>query len=68
MSIARVTEIKASSTKGFEDAIQVGITRATKTLKNVKSAWIQDQEVLVDENGKVSEYRVDMKVTFILEE
>jgi dodecin len=68
MSIARVTEIKASSTKGFEDAIQVGITRATKTLKNVKSAWIQDQEVLVDENGKVCEYRVDMKVTFILEE
>ena len=68
MSIARVTEIKASSTKGFEDAIQLGITRATKTLKNVKSAWIQDQEVLVDENGKVSEYRVDMKVTFILEE
>jgi flavin-binding protein dodecin len=68
MSIARVTEIKSSSTKSFEDAIQLGITRATKTLKNVKSAWIQDQEVLVDEKGKISEYRVDMKVTFILEE
>jgi dodecin len=68
MSIARVTEIKSSSTKSFEDAVQVGITRATKTLKNVKSAWIQDQEVLVDEKGKISEYRVDMKVTFILEE
>jgi flavin-binding protein dodecin len=68
MSIARVTEIKSSSQKSFEDAVQVGITRATKTLKNVKSAWIQDQEVLVDENGKVCEYRVDMKVTFILEE
>jgi flavin-binding protein dodecin len=68
MSVARVTEIKSSSPKSFEDAIQVGIARATKTLKNVKSAWIQDQEVLVDENGKVSEYRVDMKVTFILEE
>jgi flavin-binding protein dodecin len=68
MSIARVTEIKSSSPKSFEDAVQVGITRATKTLKNVKSAWIQDQEVLVDENGKISEYRVDMKVTFILEE
>jgi len=68
MSIARVTEIKSSSTKSFEDAVQLGLTRATKTLKNVKSAWIQDQEVLVDENGKISEYRVDMKVTFILEE
>ena len=68
MSIARVTEIKSSSTKSFEDAVQIGITRATKTLKNVKSAWIQDQEVLVDENGRISEFRVDMKVTFILEE
>ncbi len=68
MTIARVTEIKASSTKGFEDAIKLGIARATKTLKNVKSAWVQDQEVLVDENGEISEYRVNMKVTFILEE
>ncbi len=68
MTIARFTEIKASSTKGFEDAIKLGIARATKTLKNVKSAWVQDQEVLVDENGEISEYRVDMKVTFILEE
>ena len=68
MSISRVTEIKSSSPKGFEDAIKLGIARTTKTLKNVKSAWIQDQEVLVDENGKVCEYRVAMKVTFILEE
>lgn len=68
MSIARVTEIKASSTKSFDDAIKLGIARATKTLKNVKSAWVQDQEVLVDESGNVSEYRVDMRVTFILEE
>ena len=68
MSVARVTEIKSSSPKSFEDAVRVGIARATKTLKNVKSAWVQDQEVLVDENGKVSEFRVDMKVTFILEE
>jgi dodecin len=66
MSVARVTEIKSSSTKSFDDAIQVGITRATKTLKNVKSAWIENQEVLVDEQGKISEYRVEMKVTFIL--
>jgi len=52
MSIARVTEIKASSTKSFDDAIQVSVARATKTLKNVKSAWIQNQEVVVDEKGK----------------
>ena len=68
MSIARVTEIKASSTKSFEDALQLGIARSTKTLKNVKSAWIQNQEVLVDEKGKISEYRVQLKVTFLLEE
>ena len=68
MSIARFTEIKASSPTSFEDAIQAGITRATKTLKNVKSAWIQDQEVLVDENGRISEFHVDMKVAFILED
>ena len=68
MSIARVTEIKASSTKSFDDAIKAGVTRAHKTLKNVKSAWIENQEVLIDEKGKISEYRVRMKVTFILEE
>ena len=68
MSVARVTEIKASSTKSFEDAVQLGVARASKTLKNVKSAWIQNQEVIVDGNGKVSEYRVHLKVTFILED
>jgi len=68
MSIARVTEIKASSTKSFDDAIQLGVARATKTLKNVRSAWVQNQEVEVDEKGKISEYRVQLKVTFILEE
>jgi flavin-binding protein dodecin len=66
MAVARVTEIKSSSPKSFDDAIQVGIARAIKTLKNVKSAWIENQEVLVDEKGKISEYRVEMKVTFIL--
>jgi dodecin len=68
MSVARVTELKSSSSKSFDDAIQVGIARATKTLKNVKSAWIENQEVLVDEKGKISEYRVELKVTFILME
>lgn len=68
MSVARVTEIKASSTKSFDDAIRLGISRAHKTLQNVKSAWIENQEVLVDDKGKVAEYRVQMKVTFILAE
>jgi dodecin len=68
MSVARVTEIKASSTTSFEDAVQVGVARASKTLKNIKTAWIQNQEVIVGENGKISEYRVHLKVTFILED
>jgi flavin-binding protein dodecin len=65
MSVAKVTEITASSSKGFEDAIVQGIARADKTLKNIRGAWIKDQQVVVD-NGKVTEYRVDMKVTFVL--
>ena len=66
MSIARVTEIKSSSGKSFDDAIRTGLARASKKLKNVKSAWIQNHEVLLDDNGKIAEYRVQMKVTFIL--
>jgi flavin-binding protein dodecin len=65
MSVAKVTEIKASSKKSFEEAIRTGIARADKTLDNVKSAWISDQEVVV-EKGKIVEYRVLMKVTFVL--
>lgn len=68
MSVARVTEIKASSSKSFDDAIQAGVARASKTLKNVKGAWVQNQEVIVDPNGKIAEYRVQLKVTFILED
>jgi hypothetical protein len=68
MSVARVTEIKASSAKSFEDAIQTGVARASKTLKNLKGAWIQNQEVLVDDKGRISEYRVHLKVTFVLED
>lgn len=68
MSVARVTEIKSSSTKSFDDAIKAGVSRAHKTLKNVKSAWIENQEVLLDDNGQISEYRVQMKVTFVLED
>jgi flavin-binding protein dodecin len=65
MSVARVTEITASSGKSFDDALNVGIKRATKTLKNVSAAWIASQEVVV-KGGKISEYRVRMKVTFVL--
>ena len=68
MSVARVTEIKSSSKKSFDDAIQDGLRRASKTLDNVKSAWIQDQEVTVDKSGNIDEYRVLMKVTFVLNE
>lgn len=66
MSVARVSEITASSKKSFDEAIATGIKRATKTLKNVSAAWVASQEVIVV-GGKVSEYRVRMKVTFILE-
>lgn len=68
MSISRVTEIKASSTKSFDDAMREGVARAQETLENVKSAWIQNQEVLLDGKGKISEYRVQMKITFVLKE
>jgi len=68
MSIAKVTEIKSSSTKSFDDAIRSGIKRANETLENVRSAWINSQEVLVDEKGDVREYRVLMKVTFVLKD
>ena len=67
MTIARVTEIIASSNKSFEDAVEKGIDRASKTLKNVEGAWVKEQKVIV-KNGKITEYRVDLKVTFILTE
>lgn len=65
MSIARVTEIKASSTRSFDDAVRTGIERASKTLENVKGAWVAEQEVVVND-GRIAEYRVLMKVTFLL--
>ena len=66
MSVAKVTEIKVSSPKSFDAAIQEGIARANKTLKNVKSAWVKDFEVTVNNKGQIAEYRILMKVTFIL--
>ena len=68
MSISRTTEIKSSSALSFDDAIKKGIARARKTLENVRGAWIENQEILLDEKGQICEYRVQMKVTFILEE
>jgi len=65
MSVARITEIIAESDKSFEDAVKNGVKRASKTLKNVQSAWVKDQSVNVD-NGKITKYRVVMKVTFVL--
>jgi len=66
MSVAKITEITSSSTKSFDDAVESGIKRANKTLKNITSAWVTDHQVGV-KNGKIEEYRVRMKVTFILE-
>ena len=65
MSVAKITEISATSTKSFDDAIKQGVKRADKTLKNIKTAWVEDQQVVIDK-GKVTEYRVKLKVTFIL--
>lgn len=66
MSVARITEVISSSPKSFEDAVQLGVARANKTLKNIKGAWVKDQKVVV-EDGKVTSFRVVMKVTFVLE-
>ena len=66
MTVAKVSEIKSSSPKSFDDAIQEGIARANKTLKNVKSAWVKEFEVILGDNGQITEYRVLMKITFIL--
>jgi dodecin len=66
MSVAKVIEISSSSTVSFDDAIKQGITKAGQTLKNIQGAWIQDQQVVVN-NNQVSEYRVMMKITFVLE-
>lgn len=67
MAVAKVTEITSSSTKSFEDAVRIGIARAHKTLANIKSAWIQEQKLKI-ERGKITEYRVNMKVTFVLKD
>jgi dodecin len=66
MSVAKIIEISCESPKSFEDAIQSGIARASKTVHNIKGAWVKEQQVII-ENNKISMYRVDLKVTFVLE-
>jgi hypothetical protein len=67
MSVARITEISSTSPQSFEDAIKQGIDRASKTLREIKSAWIKEQTVHI-ENGKITNYRVNLLVTFVLED
>ena len=67
MSVAKVTEISSTSTKSFEDAVQLGLSRAGKTLRNIRGAWIKEQHVRVD-SGKITEYQVNMMVTFVLDD
>jgi flavin-binding protein dodecin len=67
MAVAKVSEISATSPKNFEDAIQQGLTRATKTLRNIRGAWIKEQHVRCDA-GRIVEYQVNMMVTFVLDD
>ena len=67
MSVAKVSEISATSTKSFEDAITSGIARASETIRNIRSAWIKEQQVRL-ESGKIIEYQVNMMITFVLED
>jgi flavin-binding protein dodecin len=67
MSVAKVSEISATSTKSFEDALQQGLARASKTVRHIRSAWVKEQHVRCDE-GRIVEYQVNMMVTFVLDE
>jgi dodecin len=68
MSVAKVSEISTTSPKSFEDAIQQGLGRASKTLRNIKSAWVKEQLVRCDTDGRVTEYQVNLMVTFVLDD
>jgi hypothetical protein len=67
MSIAKVTEISATSSKSFEEALNLGLARANKTLRNVRSAWVKEQQVRV-RKGSITEYQVNMMVTFVIDD
>jgi hypothetical protein len=68
MSVAKVSEISATSTKSFEDAIQHGLNRTSKTVRHIKAAWIKEQHVRCDGSGKIAEYQVNMMVTFVVDD
>jgi flavin-binding protein dodecin len=68
MSVARVTEITSTSESSFDDAIRAGLARAGKTLRNVKSAWVKEQQVRVGDDGGIVEYQVNLLVTFVLDD
>jgi dodecin len=68
MSVAKVSEIIASSPKSFDDAIKTGVARAQKTLRNLKSAWVAGQQIKLDDKGQIVEYRVQLKVTFMIDD
>ncbi len=67
MTVARVTEISATSTKSFDDAVRQGITRASKTLRNIKSAWVKEQNVMID-GSSISGFKVNLEITFVLDD
>lgn len=67
MAVAKVIEITASSADSFEDAIRRGIAKASETVRSIQGAWVKEQKVKVSEDGDIAEYRVDLKVTFILD-
>ncbi len=67
MTVAKVIEISSSSTKGIEDAVKDGLKRASKSINNIRGAWVNDIKVITDATGKVTEWRVNMRVNFVLE-
>ena len=68
MSVAKVSEISATSSKSFEDAIQAGLARSAKTLRNIRGAWVKEQHVRCDPQGHITEYQVNMMVRFVLDD
>jgi flavin-binding protein dodecin len=67
MSVAKVIELKASSKTSLEDAVKAGLKKCAETVKGIQGAWVKDIKVVTDEKGKVSEWRVDLKITFVIE-
>ncbi|KRE88571.1 hypothetical protein ASG87_08290 [Frateuria sp. Soil773] len=67
MSVAKVIEITASSSKGFEDAVQKGLSKIAESVKHIKGAWVNDMKVVTGDDGKVTEWRVNMRVNFVVE-